>query len=104
MHPALRNQPQRSILRHIVAEIQLEIMVSCHSLITALTKSAEIFLIELVDDLSYICSSVIPGAGNSVRRCHCCNGKPGGWNDKALIDVNIGTCRMINDHQAQLIV
>src|SRR5688572_33083064 len=69
MHPAVRDQPERSALRRIVAQIDLDIMVSRHSLILTTPERIEIVSVASVDDARYVLSVVVYGTFDLARSC-----------------------------------
>src|SRR6185295_14482070 len=99
MHPPFSNQPQRSTLRRIITEIDLDVMVTRDALITTATKIIEILLVKSAYDVGNIIAIVIHCLGDLVRRLHSGYCQFRRWNNKAFIDENVSTSWMIHRHQ-----
>ena len=54
VHPSLGNQPQRPARRHIVAQINLHIVIAGKPLILPASKGIQVVAIELADDFGHV--------------------------------------------------
>src|SRR5882762_8986611 len=68
VHPAFGNQPQRTTLRRVLAEIDFDVMIARHTLITPASKVIEILLVESADDVRHVVAAVVHRVRNLVRR------------------------------------
>src|SRR6185503_15394420 len=104
VHPPFSNQPQRSTLRYIITEIDLDIMIARYSLVTTAVKIIQVLLVKGADDTGHVVPVVIYCLGDLVRRLHGGDCQFRRRNNKASVDENISPSWMIHRHQRQLIV
>src|SRR6185503_9511496 len=104
MHPAICNQPERSSCGCIVAEIDLNVVVTRNALIHASTESIKIFAVQSVDDAGYVLSQVVNGFRDLARSRDCCNSQLRWRNYESFVDKYFTSFSMIYDHEAEMIV
>src|SRR6266508_173787 len=59
VQPAFGNQPQRATLRRVIAEIDFDVMIARHALITTAAKIIQIVRIKGADDVRHVVAIVV---------------------------------------------
>src|SRR6476646_9114818 len=101
MHPSLGNQIDRLRFGQFIAEIQLDVMITSHSLISTTTEGVQILFVERRNHVSYILAVVVPRVRDLVRCFDCSDCQFGRWNDKTFIYKNVCAGWMIDHHQTK---
>src|SRR5882724_2549932 len=104
MHPAFGNQPQWATLRRISAEIDFDVMIARHPLITTASKVIEIFLVKSADNIRHVVAAVICRMRYLVRRFDGRDCELRRGNNKTFIDEDVRSGWMVHSHECQMIV
>src|ERR1700721_1087114 len=99
MQPSLGDEPQRSGLRQVVAEVDLDVVVSSEALVLAAAKSVEVLAVKFAEKLGHIRTLIVDRLQNGVRRRDGGNGRFDRGNHKPFIGENLSACWMVDHHQ-----
>src|SRR5439155_11299819 len=104
VHPALRDQPERTALRRLVSQINFDKVIAGNALISASPKSVQILFIESKHHVGDAVAFIIARSSDLVRRRDGCDSQFCRWDYEALINENLCAGWMVDYHQTELVI
>ena len=98
VYPPLGYQPEGAACRHVVAQVNLDIVIAGKPLELSAAEGIEIVAVEVADDRGYVGALIVCCFGNVVGRRDGGDGEFGRWYHEPLIGKDFGARGMVDDH------